>query len=695
MALDAYSPCPCGSGKKFKWCCQPIHADLEHVLRQDAGGQHEAALRAMDELVVKHSSNPEVYGRKAQLLYQNNRLEEAEKALDQAFAINPNYPFGFLLRGLFRQEEGEFAGALLLFRMAAEHYDPAAKDILAQVYSLIAECELKMNRPVAARAALKIALRCRPSEELSQGYDNLFGDNSGYPRVARKDYPFLSPHPNSPPARLAHWERALRGAGSGKLVDVQRAFEQLTRENPEDLAAWYNLGLARAWLGDNRGAIEALDNYLQREPDETRAAAAWALAEVLRLGHGMEEESDYLEHSLLYQLRDPQKFFAVMQEFERERRLTGVQVRQQEGLVTGILLEKVEALTAESAAARSPRLAAYFIVAGNLVRLWHTNWEALQKIGQELQQRTAGALADRQQRRGPAVFTDVLAEALVFPVGISSEEEAHRRVREGVQKYFEETWIHRPLRSLAGVAPLDAAGHSVLRKKLLGVIQFLQELMRSNDAYDFDRLRRRLGLLAGPAPAAQAASQPEISAMGAAELAALSIEGLSDEQLEQAYRAAQQLDAQELAVRFARAVVARPVNQERTDRYPWYSFLIQRALAEQQLDEALELIDEGLKTDCEHNQGQRRNDYELRRGQVLTRQGEIAAAREVFDRLLQRAPSNLKYRSTAVEALLSARQGAAALQYAEEGLLKAREQNDRDSEEHFSELVAAARKQGG
>ena len=111
MALDLYSPCPCGSGKKFKWCCQPIHVEIDKAFRQDAEGQHEAALRVMDEVTSLHPTNPEAWGRKAQLLYQNNKVDEAEAALQKAFEANPSYPFGHLLRGLFRQEEGEINGA--------------------------------------------------------------------------------------------------------------------------------------------------------------------------------------------------------------------------------------------------------------------------------------------------------------------------------------------------------------------------------------------------------------------------------------------------------------------------------------------------------------------------------------------------------------------------------------------------------
>jgi hypothetical protein len=165
--------------------------------------------------------------------------------------------------------------------------------------------------------------------------------------------------------------------------------------------------------------------------------------------------------------------------------------------------------------------------------------------------------------------------------------------------------------------------------------------------------------------------------------------------VDQAYRAAQKLDAHELAGRFAEAFVARPPQKDRPDRFPWYTYLIQRAIADGDTDTALQYVDEGEKSDCEQNEGRRRNDYELRRGQVLSKRGEADNARDVFERLIERSPSELRYRGTAAESMLSINQGPTALRFAEGGLAKAREQNDRDSEQYFLELVAAARKQAG
>ena len=78
--IDTYASCPCGSGKKFKWCCQPIHVQIDKAFQQDQEGQHDAALRMMDDVVKEHPGNPEAWGRKALLLYNNERVDEAESA---------------------------------------------------------------------------------------------------------------------------------------------------------------------------------------------------------------------------------------------------------------------------------------------------------------------------------------------------------------------------------------------------------------------------------------------------------------------------------------------------------------------------------------------------------------------------------------------------------------------------------------
>ena len=139
------------------------------------------------------------------------------------------------------------------------------------------------------------------------------------------------------------------------------------------------------------------------------------------------------------------------------------------------------------------------------------------------------------------------------------------------------------------------------------------------------------------------------------------METLSDEQLQQALQTAQRLDAHEIGTHFARALVARPPSRGptptaiRTSR-TWSSGRWRRATRTRRWTS----LNEGEKADCEQNEGRRRNDYELRRGKVHARRGEADAAHDVFDRLIQRDPTNLTDRAAAAEAMLSLRQGPRA-----------------------------------
>jgi tetratricopeptide (TPR) repeat protein len=707
MAYDPYGPCSCGSGKKFKWCCQPIFAGINRAWDQESAGQHEAALRTIDEVVREHDGNPEAWGQKARLLYAQGKAEEADAVLQKAFDLNPNYPAGLLLRAHLRFQEGEIPGALLLARRAAEAYDPEARSFLAEVYLLIFDGEMRLNRPVAARAALRLVLRFAPAEEeIRKTFDGLFGPEGRMPAAARKEYTFRSPTTATGPKRAA-WDRALQSADTPRLGDLVRLFEPLTKEDAADAAAWFNLGLAHAWLGDNRAALDALRRHVELESDENAAGAAAALMEVLRCGQGQEEECDYQEHAFGYQFRDPQPVVNLLQEWDQASRLVHLPTRE-EGMFMGLVLELTTAslITVGAPAADAGRLGGYVVILGNLFQFTSPLKEPFDRIRDEVRQRLALGLTELQERKAPIQFQDVTAEALLFP--FKRAEDSAQRVLEHAQKHYEETWIHKPRRALSGNTPLDAAAHPTLRKHLRGVIQFIQDCARGGMIanYDFDRLRRKLGLLGGTGvspvstPTGETPVPPgtptlDIANMGTAELAGLNPANLSDQQLEHAYQAAVKLDAEELAANFAKSLIARPPRAEHTDRFPWYSYLTQHALKSGDKDAALDYVNEGEKADCEHNEGRRRNDYELRRGQVHVKRGEAEAAADVFQRLIERAPNNFRYRGSAAEAMLSLRQGERALRFAEEGVTAARQANDRDSEQYLLELAAAAKKQMG
>jgi tetratricopeptide (TPR) repeat protein len=698
--MDPYQSCPCGSGKSFKWCCQPYYSTVEKARTQHAQGQHEAALRLVQQLVQQHPNLAPPLGYQAELLYMNGKPEEADDALQKAFAINPDFPFGHWLRGVIRKDEGEAIGALLEFRKAAELYDPKAQEALAEINSAIFDIEMRMNRPVAARGALERAIHHDPTaEQLRAAFTNLFDEASRLPNVVRKEYTFRA----AAAARADAWKATIPDKEHARLGDAAAAFEKLTAQDATDAAAWFNLGLIRAWLGMNGPAIEALHESIDREEDEPKNAESGALIEVLRCGEGMEDLADHVEHRVFLQIQTAQPLIDLLGQWQRSGRLSGAESNQENGTFSAIVLEETQQFGAGIGTSVA-RIAGYLFIVQNIIRLWHSNKDIVAKLGDEIVSKVGQAVSPPTHEIGRANFTDVTLEAMAYPTKDLPIEEMAERMEQRARDWFEETWLQRPLKALSGVSPLDAAGHATIRKRLPGLLRFIEECFTSTlprrvvegdktaalFKYDFNRLRRKLGLSAVALPQTES-SASKIDALSTAELAALDANTLTDADLDIAFRTALRMDASELAGQFARVLTDRPAT---ADRHAAFNHLIQLAQAENDTAAVLALLDRAESADAEANAGQRRNDYVVRRGQVFAKRGEAERSHEVFRELLTRDPNELRYYGPAIEAMLGQKQGQRALQFAEQGLARARSQNNRDSEQYFMELAAAARKLG-
>jgi len=694
MAINPYANCPCGSGKQFKWCCQPYYSYVEKALAQRESGQHAAAEQTMDQLVEKFSKVPQVLGYQAQVFFLNDKSEQAEAALEKAFNLDANFAYGYWLRGLMRLEEGEEEGALILFRKTAELLDPNARDVQAQVNTRIAELELHFNNPVAARAAMDRALHAVPQlQELQQARNSVFGPESRLPDSARRAYTFRP----APAAHSAAWGPILESAASGKLTDALKAFERLVEAPPTEPAAWFNLGLVRAWLGDNAPAIEALSRSMDVENDDVRAAETGALAEVLRCGRGMEGETDYVEHRAYLKIHDPDLVGNWLGDWGKSARLLPVSADREQGIFSALILEETPNLGV-NVGTPVARLQSYMLLRGDLLRFWHSTRAMLDKTVGELRAKVGPAVSEPEYESGAAQFGDVVAEVMLFPTREDADpEQVEQKMRDQAKHFFEESWARRSLKSLAGASPLDAASHPTLKKRLPGVIRFMQECLvgvspraegaAARPVYDFDRLRRKLGLSA--APAAEG-TDIDFDSMSAAGLSGIKFDRLSDQQIGDAFRAALRLDAPDLAAGFARNAVARATI---SDRYPFFNHLIRTARDEGKTDEVLRLLSEAEAADEATNAGQRKDDYSLGRGQALARTGDADGAYTAFREAVSRSPNSLKLYAPAAEAMLGRKQGTKALEFAEAGLRQARSQNNRDAEQQFLELVAAAKKQ--
>ena len=120
-ALEAYGPCPCGSGQKYKWCCQKAEPYAHKSARLQDSGAIEPAKAALDEGLAKFPDNPWLTIRKAILLARQQKTKEAAEILRRLVAKEPGHPGAqnFLIRATLENEGTAAAAAQLQAALSA------------------------------------------------------------------------------------------------------------------------------------------------------------------------------------------------------------------------------------------------------------------------------------------------------------------------------------------------------------------------------------------------------------------------------------------------------------------------------------------------------------------------------------------------------------------------------------------------
>lgn len=92
MTVDLYKLCPCGSGKKIKFCCRDMANDLDRIRRMIDGDQRLAAIDKIDSLLKKHTKDSEriaLLMMKGEVKMQLDETESAQQIVDEVLAIEP------------------------------------------------------------------------------------------------------------------------------------------------------------------------------------------------------------------------------------------------------------------------------------------------------------------------------------------------------------------------------------------------------------------------------------------------------------------------------------------------------------------------------------------------------------------------------------------------------------------------------
>ena len=188
---ESYSPCPCASGHKFKFCCQKIFKDITFAMCAAQDGHLEDALKYMKSAEEKAGRTAEVLCRTA-ICWSFYDLSKTRLLLAEALKLNPNHPRANYVCGIEAKAAEDFEQAVVFYQRAIENYPPEDKFHLNETYNNLGTVFFELKKYKEAKESWEKALVLWPTDHMV--LENLFEfiyNNPDIPKTVRGISPFI------------------------------------------------------------------------------------------------------------------------------------------------------------------------------------------------------------------------------------------------------------------------------------------------------------------------------------------------------------------------------------------------------------------------------------------------------------------------------------------------------------------------
>jgi tetratricopeptide (TPR) repeat protein len=281
MNINPYALCPCGSGKKIKFCCGDLAGEMEKVLRMVEGNQPTAAVRHLEQLLKKHPQRTSLLDLKSNIEMQLGWYDQAGETVDAYLAADPTSIHAWARRamqlGLADQiKEGEVA----LQKSISFCDDPPYTSVVLMAIRVMARAFEADDRMIPAIAHYLMYGDVSPHGDM-EGEKELIRLTREEPIPDLFKGPFKLYGAAADPALRDEFARASAAAGRGAWREAVTAFDALNAKGPHDARIVYNAALLHGFLGEATQMAEGLRDYASCNVPEEDAVEALALAQYL------------------------------------------------------------------------------------------------------------------------------------------------------------------------------------------------------------------------------------------------------------------------------------------------------------------------------------------------------------------------------------------------------------------------------
>lgn len=600
--MDSYTKCECGSGEKYKFCCQKAEAYIRKVDRQIESNLPAAAVATLEEALKKYPDTPALLMRRALLTRSGTADDQAVRMLEAYLARHPNH-IGVrnMLIMLTLKDEGPEVAALELQRSITRLNDEQ-KSYVARLAGQIAEAFMDESKPLAGAAHALLQIMWDGAQSASV---RLLLEIQQAPQISlwlRNNWMPAAPTDAIPAELRTEFVQAFDKAGVGYWLEAAEAFSRIAARDTSGLS-YRNQGLCMAMLGENFTAVECLRASAALLGETEDAVDIEALCQELE-PPGEEDLVDRLQ--LTWPVRSVQTLENALAASDRfvEFEMDEDQPDNPDAknVMTYAVLDRPKLKPGEAIELEKvPRVVATVTVDDRNASLAALD-DGILDATTEIFRETAGSAIvpahPRTKHLGKVPRQDPM-ETFRWYLPEETTPEARKDFydRRFVQD-IETVWPVTPQKALGRRTPEKAAADGNARVPLRAALMRLADSPHGSKAAEaLARLRQRLNLPEEPAPSADA-----IESLPIPRLPLLELDGLPLDRLSAAFERATRYFVPSVIRKAGDQWLSRPVG-DKSDaeaRLKVYQELAMVAIAQGDLPRALDLIARGHAEDKIH-----------------------------------------------------------------------------------------------
>ena len=288
MSKDPYQPCPCGSGKKIKFCCKESAAEIDRISKLIDADQRQAALELIERLLKKKPDLQCLHAFKLQLAIGDPDRDSAKAAIDGFLKIAPTNPTALAAQAIRLAAEWDLPedesssyescrAAVATLQRSLSNRGKYVTVLMQSAISIVGRRLMSEGMDLAAAAHFQLAAMF--AEKLDRPADDLAKLMSSQVVSLLVKNRIGLPEPPADASWKDEYNAARVKAANGAWADAASLLEGLAQSTLGEPLPRRALGLLYAYLGESGKAVEllrrsaAMDNVSLAEAIDSEALA--------------------------------------------------------------------------------------------------------------------------------------------------------------------------------------------------------------------------------------------------------------------------------------------------------------------------------------------------------------------------------------------------------------------------------------